>query len=111
MAIFTFFPFWIWIIISAIFFALGEFVSKEFALNPGWTLFLLFLVVDIISATAWIPAIFEKSQLSITGVIWSVVALIVTVVIGILIFNEKLTMTQTIGLAFGFVAVILLSQK
>jgi len=109
MAIFTVIPAWIWIAVSAIFFALGEFVSKKFALNPGWTLFITFLIVDIISASTWIPAIFEKNQLSITGVIWSVVSLIATVLIGLLVFNEKLTMIQSIGLVIGFVSVVLLS--
>jgi multidrug transporter EmrE-like cation transporter len=111
MEIFTVIPVWIWITISSIFFAFGELLSKKFAINPGWTLFLLFILVDIISASAWIPAIFEKSQLSITGVIWSVVSLIATVLIGVLIFNEKLTLTQTIGLAAGIVSVILLSLR
>jgi multidrug transporter EmrE-like cation transporter len=109
MQIFTVIPFWIWITISAIFFALGEFFSKKFALNPGWTLFALFIVVDVISATAWLPAIFEKNQLSTTGVIWSIISVAATVRIGVLAFSEKLTMVQCIGLAFGFVSVVLLS--
>ena len=109
MAIFTIIPFWVWIILSAVFFAFGEFLSKKFALNPGWVLFIMFLVVDIISAAAWIPAIFEKSQLSVTGVVWSIVSLMATVLIGILAFDEKLTFTQSVGLATGLVSVIFLS--
>jgi multidrug transporter EmrE-like cation transporter len=109
MQIFTAITFWIWIALSAIFFALGEFLSKKFALNPGWTLFVLFIIVDLISATAWLPAIFERSQLSTTGVIWSIVSVAATVLIGVLAFSEKLTLVQCIGLAFGFVSVVLLS--
>ena len=109
MAVFTFLPAWGWIVVSAIFFALGEFMSKKFALNPGWALFFTFILVDLISATAWLPAIFEKNQLSITGVIWSIVSLIATVLIGVLAFDEKLTLLQSIGLATGLVSVILLS--
>ena len=109
MSFFTIIPSWLWIVISAIFFGIGEFVSKKFALNPGWSLFFLFLAVDIISAAAWIPAIFEKNQLSITGVIWSIVSLMATVAIGIFAFQEKLTLIQSIGLAAGLVSVILLS--
>ena len=109
MTIFTIVPFWVWIVVSAIFFAFGEFLSKKFALNPGWMLFLAFLVVDLISASAWLPAIFERNQLSVTGVIWSIVSLIATVLIGVLAFNEKLTFVQTVGLMTGLVSVILLS--
>jgi multidrug transporter EmrE-like cation transporter len=110
MLAFTFLPSWAWIVISAIFFATGEFLSKKFALSPSWTLFLLFTLVSIISGSAWLPAIFEKNQLSVTGVIWSIVSLMATVAIGILIFKEKLNLTQSIGLALGFAAVILLSR-
>ncbi len=110
MQIFAFLPSWLWIVVSAIFFAFGEYISKKFALSPGWSLFTLFIAVDIMSAVAWLPAIFEKNQLSITGVIWSIVSLIATVAIGVLAFNEKLTLTQSIGLALGFVSVVLLSK-
>jgi multidrug transporter EmrE-like cation transporter len=109
MQIFTIIPFWIWITLSAIFFAAGEFLSKKFAINPGWMLFATFIIVDIISASTWLPAIFEKNQLSTTGVIWSIISVAATVLIGVLAFSEKLTMVQCIGLAFGFVSVVLLS--
>jgi len=109
MQIFTIIPFWIWITISAIFFALGEFFSKKFALNPGWVLFATFIIIDIISASTWLPAIFEKNQLSTTGVIWSIASVAATVLIGVLAFSEKLTLIQCVGLAFGVVSVILLS--
>ena len=109
MAVFSIIPAWVWIGISAIFFALGEFLSKKFALNPGWSLLILFLVVDVLSAMTWLPAIFQKNQLSVTGVIWSVVSVIATVAIGILAFNEKLTTIQLLGLTAGLVSVVLLS--
>ena len=54
MVIFTIFPAWVWIIISGIFFAAGEFLSKEFALNPGWGILaghLVFLAVLLVRPT------------------------------------------------------------
>jgi multidrug transporter EmrE-like cation transporter len=105
----TFLPSWAWIIVSGVFFALGEFFSKKFVLSPGWSLLVIFLVVDILSALTWLPAIFEKSNLSVTGVIWSVVSVMATVAIGILVFGEKLTIIQSIGLFLGLIAVALLS--
>ena len=47
-------------------------MSKKFALNPGWALFFTFLLVDIISATAWLPAIFEKQPLAAAFVLWRI---------------------------------------
>jgi multidrug transporter EmrE-like cation transporter len=90
MSILTSVPAWIWLVISTIFFAAGEFLSKKFALNPGWSIFGFIILVDIASITAWLPAIFQKNQLSITGVVWSILSLIMTAVIGILVFGERL---------------------
>ena len=109
MDIFTFLPAWVWIIISGIFFAAGEFLSKEFALNPGWGIYAFIILVDVISITAWLPAIFQRNQLSIIGVIWSLASLMLTVGVGILLFNEKLTNIRVLGIFFGIVALILLS--
>jgi multidrug transporter EmrE-like cation transporter len=109
MSIFTVIPGWIWIIISGLFFAAGEFLSKKFALNPGWGIFIFIILVDIASITAWLPAIFQKNELSTTGVIWSIVSLILTAAIGILLFGEKLTMIKILGFFLGAVAVALLS--
>ena len=109
MQIFTALPVWFWIGLSALFFAAGEYVSKLFAINPGWSAFLLFIVVDIISAATWIPAIFEKNQLSVTGVVWSVASVMATVAVGALLFHEKVTTMQVVGLVLGVVAVGLLS--
>ena len=109
MELFSIFPAWVWIIISGIFFAAGEFLSKEFALNPGWGLYGFIILVDVISITAWLPAIFQKSQLSITGVVWSLASLMLTVGVGILMFNEKLTLIRILGIFFGIIALILLS--
>ncbi len=109
MTIFTAIPAWIWLVISGLFFAAGEFLSKKFALNPGWGIFAFIILVDIASITAWLPAIFQKNQLSTTGVVWSIVSLILTVSIGILMFGEKLTMIKVLGLFLGAIAVVLLS--
>ena len=110
MNLLTYIPFWAWITISAVLFAFGEYLSKKFALNPGWVLFTLFIIVDLIAAAAWIPAIFQESQLSTTGVIWSIASLLATVLIGILVFGERLNLIQSMGIVAGIVCVVLLSR-
>lgn len=109
MNILTVLPAWLWILISALFFACGEFLSKKFTLNPGWLLFLIFIVVDALSAITWLPALFEKNKLSTTGVVWSLVSLMATVAIGVLVFDEKITFVQSLGLATGLISITLLS--
>lgn len=102
-------PYMSWLVISAVLFALGEFLSKKFALAPSGTLIAALLVAYIISDLTWLPALIEKNQLSIVGAIWSVLSLITTVLIGVLVFGEELNTMGSIGILFGVVAITLLS--
>jgi multidrug transporter EmrE-like cation transporter len=102
-------PSWGWLIISALFFAAGEYTSKRFALNPSWVFVLFVLIAYGISELTWLPAILEKNKLAITGTIWSVLSLFMTCLIGILIFKERLNTLSIFGLFFAIIAVTLLS--
>jgi multidrug transporter EmrE-like cation transporter len=99
----------IWLVISAIFFAVGEFLSKKFALSPKFSLVVLVAVVDVISTLFWLPAMLHKNMLSVTGTMWSILSLITTVLIGLLVFGEKLSFIDTLGLITAFISIILLS--
>lgn len=99
----------IWLVLSAVFFAAGEFLSKKFALNPKFSLVALILASYIFGTLAWLPAILQRNQLSIVGAIWSVMSLLATVSIGILIFSEKLSLTGAIGIVIAIIAIVLLS--
>lgn len=99
----------VWLALSAVFFAGGEFFSKKFALNPRVIFVVYILLMYIFGTLAWLPAILQKNQLSIVGAIWSVMSLLATVLIGVLIFSEKLSMIGVLGVVTAFVAVALLS--
>ena len=99
----------LWLLLSVIFFGIGEFLSKKFALNPKLGLFMVLISTSALGMVAWLPAIMQKNQLSIVGVMWSVLSLIITVLIGVLIFNEKLSQINLLGILLGIIAVILLS--
>ena len=99
----------IWLIISALFFAVGEFLSKKFALSPRFIYVALILVAYILGTLAWLPAILQKNSLSIVGTMWSVLSLLATVSIGILIFKEKLSVMGIIGIIMAVIAIIFLS--
>lgn len=99
-----------WLIASAIFFAFGEFLSKKFSLNPKTSYVILILVVYSIGVLFWLPAILQKNQLSIVGTMWSVMSLLLTILIGVLIFNEKLSLIGILGIIFAFISIILLAS-
>jgi hypothetical protein len=98
-----------WLIISALFFAVGEFLSKKFALEPHGSIVVWLVIIDVFSVLTWLPAILQKNQLSIVGTIWSVLSLLLTVLIGIIIFGEKLDYLSIAGIFTAVVAIVLLT--
>lgn len=98
-----------WLILSALFFACGEYFSKRFALNPKLNFVIFIIATYVLGTLAWLPAILQKNQLSIVGTIWSVLSLLATVFIGIIIFSEKLSIIGIVGIIMAFVSIILLS--
>ena len=101
--------YFIWLVLSALFFACGEFFSKKFALHPTPSFVALILTAYILGTLAWLPAILQKNQLSIVGTIWSVLSLLATVSIGVLIFSEKLNWFSGAGILTAIIAIVLLS--
>ena len=99
----------IWLVLSAISFAVGEFLSKKFALHPRASYVFFILAAYCVGTMFWLPAILQKNQLSIVGTLWSVLGLLATVLIGVLIFKEKLSFLGFVGIILAFVSIILLS--
>ena len=98
-----------WLVLSALFFAVGEFFSKKFALGPRFVLVLLILLAYILGTLAWLPAILQKNSLSIAGTIWSVMSLFATVLIGVLVFEERLNFIGILGMILAVISIVLLS--
>ncbi len=99
----------VWLVISALFFAAGEFLSKKFALNPKATWVICIFAAYSLGTLAWLPAILQKNQLSIAGTIWSVMSLIATITIGVVIFNEGISTLGVLGIVTAFISIILLT--
>ena len=111
MNIFYTIPAFAWLLLSVVFFAVGEYFSKKFALGPSLKFVLLILSAYILGTLAWLPAILQKNQLSITGTIWSVLSVLATIGIGIFIFKEHLNALQVTGLVFAITALALLNYR
>ena len=103
------FPYIAWLVLSALFFAFGEYLSKKFALAPSFSYVALIVGIYALGTLAWLPAILQKNQLSIVGAIWSIMSLVATVLIGVIIFGEHLNALAITGLVLGFLAILLLS--
>lgn len=99
----------LWLLLSVSFFAVGEYLSKKFALHPTATLVFCILPTYSLGSLAWLPAIYRGQVLSTVGTIWNLLSLVATLVVGLYFFHETLTTTQTIGVCLAFISIILLS--
>lgn len=102
-------PYWVWLLLSAIVFAAGEYLSKIFALHPSFLQGALAVACYTVAVILWLPAIFQTNHLAVTGAIWSVLSLLLTVLIGIVVFNESVTLVHMFGIFLGLAAVGFLS--
>ena len=99
----------LWLGISAITFAIGEYTSKRYIMTPTWVWLITTYIAYNIGVATWFPALSSKNELAVVGTLWSLMSLIATVMIGVVGFNEQITATQTTGLLLAFAAILLLS--
>jgi multidrug transporter EmrE-like cation transporter len=100
----------IYVALSAACFAVGEYASKIYAMQQTpLRLFILFFAYNL-GVALWIPAIVETNKLAIIGAIWAVLSLFATVMIGVLMFGEKLSPSQWIGIVLAAISVYLLAK-
>lgn len=101
-------PAFIWLLASTLFCAVGEYLSKKWGMNPSWTFAFLVTGVYAIGAILWLPALLHKNQLAIMGTIWALMTAVLTVAIGLFVFHESLSITQTIGILLALISLGLL---
>ncbi len=99
----------LWLALSAVFHASGEYLYKRFALKPGFLLASSVILTYAVGSILWLPAIAQKNQLSTVGTMAGVICMMTTVLIGVLWFGEKVNLAGMVGILLAFGAVVLLS--
>ncbi len=99
-----------WLLFSALFFALGEYLSKLWGDNPSWRGALLVVAAYAVGTLGWLPALLHKNQLAVMGTAWLLLATVATVVIGVFVFGEALNRAQWTGVVFATISLFLLSR-
>jgi len=98
-----------WLLVSALFFAGGEFLSKKWGQNPGWMLTGAVVATYALGSLMWLPALLHKNELARMGMLWCLLTTPLTVIMGTIVFHEKLSNGQWVGIALAMVALLLLS--
>lgn len=99
-----------WLVLSALFFAGGEYLSKIWASNPSITGIIWVVACYAFGTIAWLPALLHKNELAVMGTAWLLLATMATVIIGLFVFGESLNQSQWIGIGLSGVALFLLSR-
>ena len=103
------FPPFVWLMLSASFYAGGEYFSKLWAINPTVGISLQVVMFYSMAALTWLPALLHKNEITIRGATWLLLATAATVVIGCFVFNESLTSMHWLGVGLACTAPVLLS--
>ena len=91
-----------------IFYGLGEWSSKAWAMGISRYLFVVAILAYALNAVCWMPALKQHGGLAVLGTIYASLYALITILIGVLVFQEPITIKQWFGIACAIVAVSLL---
>jgi multidrug transporter EmrE-like cation transporter len=86
----------------------GDFFAKYWSIHQRPLFLVLTFIFYFGSAFFYTPTLLREG-LVITSMIWSLISFIGLIILGLLVFNETLTLIQTIGVVIGGISLILLS--
>ena len=88
--------------------AVADIIAKEYQLHAGVLRFVGAIAAYVIANVFWLIALRSGAALTTGSIIFSVGSAILAIVIGLVLYKETITPMQVMGIALGFVAIILL---
>lgn len=101
----------LWLSLSAVFFAIGEYWSKKFANEQRASYIGVILAAYLLTSIFWLPALVQKNHLAVVGTVWSVITLMVTILMGVVVFGERLSGPQWLGVGLATMSIVLLNLE
>ncbi len=103
-------PKWLYFLLLLVVFELvADILAKQFALNGKYIFAGLSLLGFVVANTAWLISLRTGAELGKGAVLFAVLSGIGAVAIGVLVYHEKTTPWQVIGLILGIAAIGFLS--
>ncbi|GCF08082.1 hypothetical protein [Dictyobacter arantiisoli] len=107
---FTSIPKWLYFLLILVAFELvADILAKQFAISGKYVFALLSIVGFIAANTAWLISLRTGAELGKGAVLFSVLSAIGAVIVAVLIYHEKVSTYQIIGLVLGVAAIAFLS--
>ncbi len=91
--------------------AVADIVAKEYQLKAGVIRFVGAILAYVVANVFWLVALRYGAGLTKGAIFFSVGSAILAIVIGLVLYKETLTTLQVIGIALGFIAIILLAWE
>lgn len=99
-------PLWPLIILSSGFTILADILAKYWSINPEKTIwFAIASLIYCAGALVYMPTLLKES-LIVTSVLWTLLSTGGFILAGLLIFGEKLSSLQLMGLIFGVISLV-----
>ncbi len=98
------------IVIVSLISLVGDVVLKKASENNNMMLLGLGILLYSIDAAMWFYA-YKYSKFSTVGIIYSLLIIFASILIGILFFKEKIVLKEIIGICFGLVSLFLLAGR
>ncbi len=103
-------PLWVlFLIISMVCEQIANILAKQFAITGRRWIAVLSIIGFILTNIPWIASLRSGLDLSQGAIIFLILNSVSAVVIGIVFYREKITLSQLVGLALGLVALVFLS--
>jgi len=105
-------PKWLYYLLLLVTFELvADILAKQFSLN-GKLIFAVLSILGFVAANiAWLISLRTGAELSKGAVLFAVLSGIGAVLIGVLVYHEKTSAYQVVGLGLGIVAIAFLSVE
>lgn len=101
-------PIWFWALFGAVFYAAGEYASKRWGMNQTARTGLLVFACYGVTTVAWLGLMAHRNQLFIMSLAWQIVGALIGLIVGVVLFSERLAWWQWLGAALGAAASVLL---
>ena len=88
--------------------AIADIIAKEYQLHAGLVRFIGAISAYVIANVFWLVALRSGAGLTKGAILFSVASAILAIVIGLVLYKETVTPMQMIGVALGFIAIVLL---
>jgi len=99
------------ILILVLFEVVADVLAKQFALNGKLVIAVLSIIGYVAANIAWLISLRSGGELGKGAVIFAALSGIAAVVIGLLVYREKVGSYQLIGMVLGIVAIVFLSME